>query len=139
MKELVMLGTGHAAVTSFDINSTKKKQFGFQAEVDGKRLVCLGDEPCSPGCRETAQNADLLMSEAFCLDRDESRFQAHKKSHSTALESAETAASLGVRALLLYHTEDTDLAHRKENYTGEAARVFSGRIIVPDDMETVKI
>ncbi len=125
--------------TAFDINSTKKKQFGFRAEIDGRRLVCLGDEPCSPGCREQAGNADLLMSEAFCLERDESRFQAHKKSHSTAIEAAETAVSLGARALLLYHTEDTDLEHRKENYQREAARVFSGRIIVPDDMETVEI
>ena len=49
------------------------------------------------------------------------------------------AGSLGAKALLIYHTEESDLAHRRENYTLEAAEGFDGPILVPDDLETVAI
>ena len=125
--------------TVFDIFSTKKKQFGFTAQVDGKKLVCLGDEPYNPKCGEYARDADMLMCEAFCLERDESKFHPHQKHHSTALEAARLAANLGARELVLYHTEDTDIAHRRENYTAEAGRAYSGRIYVPEDMDVISI
>lgn len=125
--------------TVFDIFSTKKKQFGFRAEMGGKTLVCLGDEPYNPRCVAYVHDADLLMSEAFCLDADEAKFHAHEKHHSTAREAAALAKSLGAKRLLIYHTEETDLAHRRELYTAEAAQEFAGPILVPDDLETVKL
>ena len=124
--------------TVFDIFSTKKKQFGFRMERDGRVLVCLGDEPYNSRCGKYVQGADLLMCEAFCLSRDEERFHAHEKHHSTALEAAVQAQGLGARALLLYHTEETDLASRKANYTREASGGFTGPVIVPDDMEVIE-
>lgn len=125
--------------TVFDILSTKKKQYGFRAEFDEKVLVCLGDEPYNPACCGDTRNADLLMSEAFCLHADETKFHAHEKHHSTAREAAALASALGAKKLLIYHTEETDLPHRRERYTAEAALKFSGPIIVPDDLETVII
>ena len=125
--------------TVFDIFSSKKKQFGFTAEIEGNKLVCLGDEPFNPKCERYVSGVDILMSEAFCLERDEERFHPHQKSHSTALEAAGLAQRLGAKELILYHTEDTDLAHRRENYTAEAARAFSGIIHVPDDMEVIDV
>ena len=124
--------------TAFDIFSTKKKQFGFRAEVDGKTLVCLGDEPYNPLCEKYALGADLLMCEAFCMERDSERIRPHEKHHGTAREAAALAKTLGAGSLLLYHTEESDLAHRKENYTAEAAEVFDGTIYVPDDLETIR-
>ncbi|MGM9521242.1 MAG: MBL fold metallo-hydrolase [Oscillospiraceae bacterium] len=125
--------------TAFDIFSTKKKQFGFCVKAEGKNVACLGDEPYNPRCEKYVRGADLLMCEAFCLSRDEERFHAHEKHHGTALEAAGLAQALGAKSLLLYHTEETDLKNRKENYTREAAAAFDGPIFVPDDLESLPL
>ncbi|MBW0020783.1 hypothetical protein KUA47_02780 [Prevotella copri] len=46
---------------------------------------------------------------------------------------------LGVKNLVLYHTEEKTFANRKENYTREAAENFKGRIFVPDDLEVIEL
>lgn len=124
----------------FDIFSAKEKQFGFRASLpNGKSLVCLGDEPYNERNRSHAENADWLMSEAFCLYRDRERFRPYEKHHSTALEAAATAQRLNARNLLLYHTEDRTLETRKPDYTAEASLRFTGNVYVPDDLETVPV
>ena len=127
-------------VTFFDIGSTKTKQFGFQAILpDGQRLTCLGDEPYQPQSEPYVRGCDWLMCEAFCLYRDRLKFKPYEKHHSTALEAGKLAQELGVKHLLLYHTEDTRLMDRRLTYSTEAAQHFTGPIYVPDDLETVKL
>ena len=125
-------------VRTFDILSTKAKQFGFAAQLpDGTQLTCLGDEPYNPAADARAEGSDWLLSEAFCLHADRARFHPYEKHHSTALDAGRMAESLGVKNLVLYHTEDKTLATRKERYTAEAKEAFSGRVFVPDDLETI--
>ncbi len=127
-------------LTFFDIHSTKDKQFGFRADLpDGQRLVCLGDEPYNPSCAAYAAGCDWLLCEAFCLHADREIFRPYEKRHSTALDAGRTAEALGVKNLLLYHTEDTNLSRRKARYTQEAQSVFSGKVFVPDDMEVLPL
>ena len=122
----------------FDIHSTKERQFGFTALLpDGQRLCCLGDEPYNPLCEQYAKGADWLMSEAFCLYEGRERFQPYEKHHSTVLDAARLAERLGVKNLILYHTEDRTLETRKERYTAEARTAFSGHVFVPDDLERI--
>ncbi len=129
---------GEIQLQSFDILSTKELQFGFSAVLPGgQSLCCLGDEPFNEGCRKYAEDADWLMSEAFCLYEDRDRFHPYEKYHSTVLDSARQAESLHVRNLILYHTEDRTLDTRRERYTAEAKSVFSGNVIVPDDLEKI--
>lgn len=129
---------GSINLTAIDIHSTKEKQFGFRAVLpNGQTLVCLGDEPFNEENRPMVQNADWLLSEAFCLYRDRNTFKPYEKNHSTALDAGRTAQTLEAHNLVLYHTEDTDLAHRKALYTREAARVFDGKVFVPNDLETI--
>ena len=124
----------------FDIHSTKERQFGFEAQLsDGRRLCCLGDEPFSPQCRQYAEGADWLMSEAFCLYEDRDRFQPYEKHHSTVLDAARLAEELRVKNLILYHTEDRTLDTRRERYTKEAKTVFKGQVFVPDDLERISL
>lgn len=125
-------------VTCFDIGSTKTKQFGFTAQLpDGRRLTCLGDEPYNERNEQWVRNCDWLMCEAFCLYKDRDQFHPYEKHHSTALDAGRLAEELGVKNLLLYHTEDTHLTTRRETYSAEAKRNFSGHVVVPDDIETV--
>ena len=127
-------------VTFFDIGSIKFKQFGFQAVLpDGQRLVCLGDEPYSMQCEAYARGCDWLMCEAFCLYKDRFVFNPYEKNHSTALDAGMLAQELGVKNLVLYHTEDTHLDTRAATFSAEAAQYFKGRILVPADLESFKL
>ena len=110
---------GDIGMQCFDIHSTKEKQYGFRAELPGTTVVCLGDEPYNSQNRQLVEHADWLLCEAFCLD------------------AGKLATELGVKNLLLYHTEEKTLATRRETYTREAAQHFKGRIVVPDDLEEV--
>lgn len=128
------------AVTFFDIHSTKTKQFGYTLDLGGgRRLACCGDETFNERCRPYVEGSDWLLHEAFCLRSQADVFRPYEKHHSTALDAARIAESLGVRNLLLYHTEDGDLAHRKERYTAEARSAFHGNVFVPDDLETLEL
>ena len=127
-------------VTFFDIQSTKAKQFGFMLGLhSGKKLSCLGDEPCTPRGRKYAAGSGWLLSEAFCLYADRDRFKPYEKHHSTVREACETATELGVENLVLWHTEDTRLPERKTLYTAEGRQYFSGNLFVPDDLESIAL
>lgn len=128
---------GDMTIQCFDIHSTKEKQYGFRAELPGTTVACLGDEPYNQQNRLMVEHADWLLCEAFCLYADREEFKPYEKSHSTALDAGKLATELGVKNLLLYHTEEKTLATRRETYTREAAQHFKGRIIVPDDLEEV--
>ena len=124
-------------LTAFDIESTKAKQFGYAIEFkDGLRLTCLGDEPYNKRTEKYAKGVDWLLSEAFCMYKDRDKFKPYEKNHSTVKEASEIAEKLKVKNLILYHTEDKDIEHRKENYTKEAKEYFKyGNVFVPDDLE----
>lgn len=143
---------GDMKLECFDIQSTKEKQFGFRAELPSSSsddasenhakplvLACLGDEPYNEQNRRYIEGADWMMCEAFCLYADRDTFKPYEKCHSTALDAGKLAAELGVKNLILYHTEEKTLATRKENYTREAAENFKGRIFVPDDLEVIEL
>ena len=124
------------AGVAFDIGSTKARQFGYRLMLpDGQRLVCLGDEPYNEKNEALTRAADWLLCEAFCLHADAERFKPYEKHHSTALDAGALAAGLGVKHLVLYHTEDATLANRRSTYSAEAARNFTGTIHVPNDGE----
>lgn len=137
---------GDMKLECFDIQSTKEKQFGFRAELPSSDesdkplvLACLGDEPYNEQNRRYIVGADWMMCEAFCLYADRDMFKPYEKCHSTALDAGKLAEELGVKNLILYHTEEKTLANRKENYTREAAENFKGRIFVPDDLEVIEL
>ncbi len=124
-------------VTFFDIGSVRFKQYGFSAQLpDGQRLVCLGDEPYSVQSEPYARSCDWLMCEAFCLYKDRFAFNPYEKNHSTALDAGMLAQDLGVKNLVLYHTEDTHLDTRAATYGAEAAQYFKGNILIPDDLQS---
>ena len=126
-------------VKFFDIHSARTKQFGFVMNYDGKKLTCCGDEPCHKECEKFAVNSDWLMHEAFCLHSQAEIFKPYEKHHSTVKDASELAQRLGVKNLLLYHTEDRNLSHRRELYTDEAEKYFAGKVFIPDDLEVLTL
>ncbi|SDN05242.1 MBL fold metallo-hydrolase [Lachnospira pectinoschiza] len=130
---------GHK-VEFFDILSTKAKQFGFCLEMaDGKKFTCCGDEPLNEQLESYAKDAKWLLHEAFCLYSQADIFKPYEKHHSTVKDASELAAKLSVENVLLYHTEEKNLANRKELYTKEAREYYNGNIFVPDDLEVIEL
>lgn len=121
----------------FDILAKGTKQYGFSCTLDGNKFIFLGDETLNPQLNDRIKNADYVTHEAFCLDREEHIFHAYEKNHSTALSVAKTLDSLNIKNLILYHTEESHENDRKSLYTEEAKSVFSGNVLVPDDLEEI--
>lgn len=127
-------------VCFFDIHSTKLRQFGFaMALSDGQKLVCLGDEPCSPLCERYAQNADWLLSEAFCRWEDREIFHPYEKHHATVRDACELAERLSVKRLVLWHSEEDTLSERPALYAAEGRRFYGGRLLIPRDGDRIDL
>ncbi len=58
---------------------------------------------------------------------------------STVKDACELATELGIKNILLYHTEDKNIANRKTMYYNEGKEFFSGNIAIPDDLETIEL
>lgn len=125
--------------TFFDILSTKAKQFGFTFMNNKEKISFVGDEPYNIECYKYVKNSDWLLHEAFCLYEDKEIFKPYEKHHSTTKDAAKLAASLNVKNLVLWHTEEKRLENRKELYTKEAKMYFNGNIFVPDDLEVIEL
>ncbi|MGV8983805.1 MBL fold metallo-hydrolase [Clostridium sp.] len=124
----------------FDIKSTKQLQFGFTTILkNGRKLTFLGDEPYTESSFEYANNVDYLFHEAFCLYSEKDIFKPYEKHHATVREACETASKLNVKTLIMYHTEDKNILNRKKLYTAEGKEFFSGNIIVPNDLDIIKL
>lgn len=121
----------------FDIHAKGTKQFGFECLLENNRFVFLGDETIQPALYDRVRGADYITHEAFCLDSEEHIFHAYEKNHSTALSVAQTMNELDVKNLILYHTEESHGEKRKNLYTEEAMSVFTGNVIVPNDLEEI--
>ena len=71
--------------------------------------------------------------------RDRERFQPYEKHHSTVKDAAQLGEQLGVKNMVLYHTEDSALDKRKTDYTNEAKEYYRGNVYVPDDLEEIEV
>ncbi len=125
--------------TFFDLRAKGTKQFGFKFNFNGKNFAFLGDETLNPTLYPTIKDFDYVMHEAFCLDSEENIFHAYEKNHSTTKSVSLVMNELGIKNLILYHTEESHKEKRKELYTKEAQAYFNGNIIVPNDLEIIEI
>lgn len=131
---------GPYRLTCFDIHSDKTRQFGFSASLNrGGRLVFLGDEPYRDVCGPYVRGADWLLSEAFCLYSQRHLFKPYEKYHSTVKDACELAEKMSISNLLLWHTEDSNLAHRRRLYSEEGQRYYSGNLVIPDDGDMIDL
>lgn len=123
----------------FDLKAKGPKQYGFECQFGNKnRLIFLGDEPLNPYLEERVKNAEYVMHEAYCLDSEKEIFKPYEKNHSTALSAAKVMEGLKVKNLILYHTEESH-DNIKELYEQEAKQVFTGNVLVPNEMEEVEL
>lgn len=125
----------------FDIHSKKELQHGFTVVLRNKqKLAFLGDEPYNEANEEIIKGSDIIMEEAYCLYSEREKFNPYPKSHGTVLDSCVNAEKLGAKTTILFHTEGrTPLTERKMRYTAEGKTVYSGRLLVPNDLEVIEL
>ncbi|WMJ79390.1 MBL fold metallo-hydrolase [Clostridium sp. MB40-C1] len=127
-------------ITFFNIQSTKVIQFGFKANLsNGKTLVFLGDEPYHKEVFNYVNGCDYLLHEAFCLYSEKDIFHPYEKHHATVKDACESAESLDMKNLILFHTIDNDIKNRKSRYKEEGRKYFNGNLLIPDDLEVIEL
>ncbi|SJU61627.1 ribonuclease Z [Clostridioides difficile] len=89
--------------------------------------------------KDFCEDVDYLFHEAFCLYSQKELFKPYEKHHATVKDACNNAKILAVKNIILYHTEDKDLLHRKELYIKEGSKEFNGNIFVPDDLEIIDL
>ena len=62
-----------------------------------------------------------------------------RDSHSTVKDACQLAEQLHVKNLVLYHTEDKNIANRKALYMEEGRQYYTGHLYVPDDLEVLHL
>lgn len=125
--------------TALDMKARGNTLLGFEVTIEDKRLCFLGDEECNPELYEKIENADYVMHEAFCLDEEADIFKPYEKHHSTVKSACEKMNKLNIKNLILYHTEESHLNNRKELYLNEGKKYFNNNLIIPDEMEEIKL
>ena len=124
-------------LTFFDVKSPGRPEFGCKITFEDRESIAfLGDEPLREHYLDVVRGSDILIHEAFCLDKDQARFRPHEKNHSTAKEAAENASRINPKTLILFHTEDRTIDTRKVEYMKEAKQYFKGDVFVSMDGDT---
>lgn len=135
------IAIGKWTLLPFNTMSEKEEQFGFRLTLGNKKeIVCLGDEPYKKELLERCRDADILIHNAYCLERDAEDLHPHDMHHSSVKDACEVAEATHAKKLLLWHTEDRKtFGQRKELYEAEAIGFFSGETLVPNDLESVEV
>ena len=121
-------------LTFFDTGCPTVRQFGCRLQFsDGQTLLYLGDDPVRPCAQSYVRGADWLIGEALCLESERDIHRPDLSFHSTVKETCLNAQRLGVRHLILCHTEDTHGFQREALYLKEGHQFFHGILFVPSD------
>lgn len=107
---------------------------GMRIERAGKRLVFSADTIPCPSVVTHARDADLLVHEAYSLDRDAE--VAHRFGHSTAGDAGRAAHEARVRRLILTHLRARYFAD-VDALAAEAAEHYGRSVAVASDLQTI--
>ena len=125
----------------FNIQSKKEEQFGCKITLPTQQTISfIGDEPYADAILPFGGEVDYLFHDAYCVEQDRGLFHPEEIFHSTVKEAAKNAEKLKASNLILFHTEDIKtFGNRKELYTQEARKEFSGNVFVPNDGDVIEV
>ena len=137
VREGVVFDDGKVKVTAFAVDHRPVvPAFGYKFEADGQTIVISGDTRPTPNLVKYAQNADVLVMEAYLPEHfdkvDTPEVAARLKSYHTSAEQAgEIAAQAHVKTLVLTHLIP---ANAEATFRERAAKAFKGEIVVGRDL-----
>jgi ribonuclease Z len=127
--ETVTVGIGDASVTI-----GPEQVMGHPRP--GRKIVYTGDtRTVHPSIMDIAHDADLLIHDATYDESEAAR--AAEFYHATASQAGEAATALNAGTLVLVHTSSryTDV----QAHVSDAQKKYSGRILVPNDLDMVEL
>ena len=123
-----------------DIVSKSDKQYGFKTTLNnGKTLAFLGDEPLDEKLYDDVKNIDYLLHESFCLETESDKYKPREKNHDTVKSASIKAENLGIKNLVLWHTQENLGTNRQKEYLKEAKENFSGKVYIPNDLDIIEL
>ncbi|MVN86321.1 MBL fold metallo-hydrolase [Deinococcus sp. HMF7620] len=143
----VVFDEGGVRVTAFEVDHRPvEPALGYLIEFGGRRVVISGDTRPVPSTVRHAQQADLLIHDAYQAQWLAEIAQAHPaqavqvtnpaKYHTTTLEAAQVAQDAQVKHLVLTHHIPVPLAtpEAEAAYTAGMADIYAGPITVGRDL-----
>jgi ribonuclease BN (tRNA processing enzyme) len=146
----VVLQTEDVKVTAFRTpHPPITENFAYKFETPDGIIVFSSDTNYNPKLAEFAKGADVLVHEALYapwVDRLVARtkngatLKKHLlESHTVAEDVGKIAAAAGVKVLVMSHLVPGDLDVTDDDWTAEAKKNFSGRIIVARDLKELAL
>lgn len=133
-------------LSPINLNSEKIEQYGFLLKYKGKKILFFGDEAVWVLKRDDLDKlswVDYLICEAICpelMTLEAGWSIDHKKIyHSSAREAWKIANRLNPKNLVLVHTLENMWWDRQKILKEDAAKEFSGNIIVPNQGDILEI
>lgn len=123
---------GDAAVTPFTVEHGLEC-VGLRIVQGDSTLVYAADTRPSPNVARYAEDADLLIHEAYGVAGDAE--QAHTFGHSTATDAGKAALAAGAKRLILTHLRAGRYADPND-LLEEAKSIFGGPVDAASDLET---
>ncbi len=109
---------------------------GLQLDLPGGALAYTCDTEPNPAILALARQARVLITECTMLQKNVSL--ARQSKHMTALEAGQAAVDCGAESLALVHLGVAE-GWSTAMASAEAAQVFSGPIITPQDGDTLEL
>lgn len=109
---------------------------GVRFDIDRSSITFSSDTIYDKRLVDIAKGSKILVHEAF-VTSEMSKFASQTK-HSTAEEAGKAARDAGVQLLILSHPLPM-YRKKKEKLIDEAGNYFDGKIIVPSELEVIKI
>lgn len=128
-------------ITFIDLNAFKVKQFGFIIDYSPKKqFIFLGDEVCNAKTEKYLKNCEWIFSDAYMAGKEAEEYNPiERHHHSTVKFVAEMAERLNIKNIILSHSTDNDLEHRKQIFIDDAKKYYNGNVFAPYDLETFEI
>jgi ribonuclease Z len=140
----VVFGDGKVKVTAAPTEHRPVEPcIGYRVEVEGRAVVIAGDTAPCDGLDSLCVDADLLIQTVIRRSLVEAfpsqRFQDILDYHSTTEDAGRTASRNMVKTLVLNHFVPTPVPGTEDEWIGEAAVHFSGKILISHDLLRIDI
>jgi len=112
--------------------------YEFQVLPEGKRAVFSGDTAVHPPLFEWARGADVLVHDCGAPARFFEKYPALKAVHTSAADLGTWSERAGVRLLAPVHFL-TELPFEMSELEAEVRAGYTGRLVVPADMDRLEI